>query len=51
MHRDIKTKNILFFNEYTELKICDFGRLKIFKEEDENSLSGTIDTIAPEIMS
>jgi serine/threonine protein kinase len=50
MHRDIKAKNILLFNQESEVKICDFGRCKMFEEDEDNSISGTKDTIAPEIM-
>jgi serine/threonine protein kinase len=56
IHRDIKLKNILvkngcFINDYT-VKLCDYGvgrQLETLSKQNL-TISGTIDTMAPEIL-
>ncbi|XP_060665828.1 mitogen-activated protein kinase kinase kinase 7-like isoform X1 [Drosophila nasuta] len=47
LHRDLKPKNLLLFNNCRTLKICDFGTVK--KQETFMSYVGTICYMAPEV--
>ncbi|XP_060649977.1 mitogen-activated protein kinase kinase kinase 7-like [Drosophila nasuta] len=47
-HRDLKTQNLLLFNDYRTLKICDFGTVKQYATEN-TELIGTISYMAPEV--
>ncbi|XP_051862826.1 mitogen-activated protein kinase kinase kinase 7-like [Drosophila albomicans] len=48
IHRDLKTQNLLLFNNYRTLKICDFGTVKQYATEN-TELIGTIGYMAPEV--
>ncbi|XP_062124719.1 dual specificity protein kinase zak2-like isoform X5 [Drosophila sulfurigaster albostrigata] len=48
IHRDLKTKNLLLFNEYRTLKICDFGRVKEFANYSSD-LMESVCYMAPEV--
>ncbi|XP_062123831.1 mitogen-activated protein kinase kinase kinase 7-like [Drosophila sulfurigaster albostrigata] len=48
VHRDLKTQNLLLFNNYRTLKICDFGTVKQYATEN-TELIGTIGYMAPEV--
>ena len=52
VHRDIKLENILIKikNNKTIPKICDFGFSKEIKEKSNNTLLGTPNTCAPEVI-
>ena len=50
MHRDIKPENLLLTDKY-EIKICDFGLCNIDSIGNRNTFCGTLDYMAPEIMS
>ncbi|XP_062122570.1 mitogen-activated protein kinase kinase kinase 7-like [Drosophila sulfurigaster albostrigata] len=47
-HRDLKTKNLLLFNQYRTLKICDFGTVKEITTIN-TELTGTCGYMAPEV--
>ncbi|XP_034099777.2 putative mitogen-activated protein kinase kinase kinase 7-like [Drosophila albomicans] len=47
LHRDLKPRNLLLFNNCRTLKICDFGTVK--KLETIMSYVGTICYMAPEV--
>ncbi|XP_060651639.1 putative mitogen-activated protein kinase kinase kinase 7-like [Drosophila nasuta] len=49
LHRDLKPKNLLLFNNCLTLKICDFGTVK--KLETFMSYAGTFCYMAPEVAS
>ncbi|XP_051862795.1 putative mitogen-activated protein kinase kinase kinase 7-like [Drosophila albomicans] len=48
VHRDLKTENLLLFNEYRKLKICDFGTVKELATLN-TELVGTFSYMAPEV--
>ncbi|XP_060648133.1 dual specificity protein kinase shkA-like [Drosophila nasuta] len=48
IHRDLKTQNLLLFNNYRTLKICDFGTVKQYATEN-TELIGTLGYMAPEV--
>ncbi|XP_062125182.1 putative mitogen-activated protein kinase kinase kinase 7-like isoform X1 [Drosophila sulfurigaster albostrigata] len=48
IHRDLKPQNLLLFNNYRTLKICDFGTVKQYATEN-TELIGTIGYMAPEV--
>ncbi|XP_060647044.1 putative mitogen-activated protein kinase kinase kinase 7-like [Drosophila nasuta] len=48
IHRDLKTKNLLLFNEYRTLKISDFGRVKAFANYSSD-LMESVCYMAPEV--
>ncbi|XP_051862824.1 mitogen-activated protein kinase kinase kinase 7-like [Drosophila albomicans] len=48
IHRDLKPHNLLLFNNYRTLKICDFGTVKQYATEN-TELIGTIGYMAPEV--
>ncbi|XP_060663975.1 uncharacterized protein LOC132796730 isoform X2 [Drosophila nasuta] len=48
VHRDLKTDNLLLFNGYRTLKICDFGTVKELVTMN-TELVGTICYMAPEV--
>ncbi|XP_060645304.1 putative mitogen-activated protein kinase kinase kinase 7-like [Drosophila nasuta] len=48
VHRDLKTQNLLLFNKYCKLKICDFGTVKELATLN-TELVGTISYMAPEV--
>ncbi|KAH8311953.1 hypothetical protein KR044_008760, partial [Drosophila immigrans] len=48
VHRDLKPQNLLLFNEYRTLKICDFGTVKELVTIN-TELIGTISYMAPEV--
>ncbi|XP_062125186.1 putative mitogen-activated protein kinase kinase kinase 7-like isoform X5 [Drosophila sulfurigaster albostrigata] len=50
IHRDLKPQNLLLFNNYRTLKICDFGTVKQYATEN-TELIGTIGYMAPEVCS
>ncbi|XP_051863795.1 mitogen-activated protein kinase kinase kinase 7-like isoform X2 [Drosophila albomicans] len=47
-HRDLKTKNLLLFDQYRTLKICDFGTVKEITTTNTNN-TGTAGYMAPEV--
>ncbi|XP_060649455.1 mitogen-activated protein kinase kinase kinase 7-like isoform X2 [Drosophila nasuta] len=47
-HRDLKTKNLLLFDQYRTLKICDFGTVKEITTTNTNN-TGTPGYMAPEV--
>ncbi|KAH8310878.1 hypothetical protein KR044_003356, partial [Drosophila immigrans] len=47
-HRDLKTQNLLLFDDYRTLKICDFGTVKEFATIN-TELKGTFGYMAPEV--
>ncbi|XP_062122571.1 mitogen-activated protein kinase kinase kinase 7-like [Drosophila sulfurigaster albostrigata] len=47
-HRDLKTKNLLLFDQYRRLKICDFGTVKQITTTNTDSI-GTAGYMAPEV--
>lgn len=49
-HRDIKPENIMFndFNDFSSLKLIDFGFSTQLERKDENEFCGTIKYMAPE---
>ncbi|KAH8311761.1 hypothetical protein KR044_007924, partial [Drosophila immigrans] len=47
-HRDLKTQNLLLFNGFRTLKICDFGTVKEFATIN-TELKGTFGYMAPEV--
>ncbi|XP_062127033.1 putative mitogen-activated protein kinase kinase kinase 7-like [Drosophila sulfurigaster albostrigata] len=47
-HRDLKTQNLLLFNEYRTLKICDFGTVKELVTNNTQDV-GTVCYMAPEV--
>ncbi|XP_062133147.1 dual specificity protein kinase pyk3-like isoform X3 [Drosophila sulfurigaster albostrigata] len=49
LHRDLKPRNLLLFNNYRTLKICDFGSVK--ELETIMSYAGTVCYMAPEVAS
>ncbi|KAH8311682.1 hypothetical protein KR044_007535, partial [Drosophila immigrans] len=48
VHRDLKTQNLLLFNEYRTLKICDFGTVKELATMNTEFV-GTVCYMAPEV--
>jgi serine/threonine protein kinase len=50
MHRDIKPKNILLSNNYTSLKLCDFGFAKTINNKKMSTICGSPLYMAPEIL-
>lgn len=48
IHRDLKTQNLLLFQDYQILKICDFGTAT---HVDATDLVGTVYYMAPEVRS
>ncbi|MCQ2819657.1 MAG: protein kinase [archaeon] len=53
LHRDLKSANI-FIDEYNNVKLGDFGMIKLFKEKEENYRTNSQSTpfwMAPEFMS
>ncbi|XP_060648083.1 uncharacterized protein LOC132785819 isoform X1 [Drosophila nasuta] len=48
VHRDLKTHNLLLFNGYRTLKICDFGTVKELVTMN-TELVGTVCYMAPEV--
>lgn len=50
MHRDLKPENILLTKNF-DIKLCDFGWAKIFKDSSEdNVICGTFEYMPPEIV-
>jgi serine/threonine protein kinase len=49
IHRDLKLTNILINQDTQQIKICDFGCAKLFKNVTD-SLVGTSEYIAPEVL-
>ncbi|XP_060655248.1 putative mitogen-activated protein kinase kinase kinase 7-like isoform X4 [Drosophila nasuta] len=49
LHRDLKPRNLLLFNNCRTLKICDFGTVK--ELETSMSYAGTVCYMAPEVAS
>ncbi|XP_062121453.1 putative mitogen-activated protein kinase kinase kinase 7-like [Drosophila sulfurigaster albostrigata] len=47
-HRDLKTQNLLLFNGYHTLKICDFGTVKELVTKNTQDV-GTVCYMAPEV--
>ncbi|KAH8377447.1 hypothetical protein KR093_005454, partial [Drosophila rubida] len=47
LHRDLKPKNMLLFNDFRKLKICDFGTVK--QLVTKMSCVGTASYMAPEV--
>lgn len=48
IHRDLKTQNLLLFQDYQILKICDFGTAS---SVDGTNMVGTVNYMAPEVRS
>ncbi|KAH8359281.1 hypothetical protein KR093_005537, partial [Drosophila rubida] len=48
VHRDLKTNNLLLFDNYRTLKICDFGTVKQFATTNTEFV-GTVCYMAPEV--
>lgn len=48
MHRDLKSQNLLLFQDYQILKICDFGTAS---NVDGTNNVGTVSYMAPEVRS
>ncbi|XP_051858692.1 putative mitogen-activated protein kinase kinase kinase 7-like [Drosophila albomicans] len=48
LHRDLKPQNLLIFNDYSTLKICDFGSAKELDTKMSNGV-GTARYMAPEV--
>lgn len=50
MHRDLKPENILLDEDFN-VKLCDFGWAQDFKKNQmRNSLCGTCEYMAPEVV-
>ncbi|KAH8302128.1 hypothetical protein KR044_003036, partial [Drosophila immigrans] len=49
LHRDLKPQNLLLFNDFRILKICDFGTVKQLVTNGEMSYAGTPYYMAPEV--
>ncbi|XP_034100289.1 tyrosine-protein kinase JAK2-like isoform X1 [Drosophila albomicans] len=49
VHRDLKTQNLLLFDKYRTLKICDFGTVKQLTTINTEFI-GTIRYMAPELL-
>ena len=50
MHRDLKPENILLTKNF-DIKLCDFGWAKTFKEsKEDNVICGTFEYMPPEIV-
>ncbi|XP_034477773.1 mitogen-activated protein kinase kinase kinase 7-like isoform X2 [Drosophila innubila] len=48
IHRDLKTENILLFNKFRTLKLCDFGTVKEIASNNTGN-TGTPNYMAPEV--
>ncbi|KAH8310733.1 hypothetical protein KR044_002798, partial [Drosophila immigrans] len=48
IHRDLKTMNLLLFDDFQTLKICDFGLVKKFATTN-TEFKGTVGYMAPEV--
>ncbi|KAH8263461.1 hypothetical protein KR044_009319, partial [Drosophila immigrans] len=48
MHRDLKPRNLLLFNQYRTLKICDFGTARSLASLTDK-MTGTVAYMAPEV--
>ena len=52
VHRDLKFENVLFVNTspMSEVKLIDFGLSKVYVDKKLTDMSGTIYTMAPEVL-
>jgi len=48
VHRDLKTDNLLLFNNFQKLKICDFGTVREIGTNNTAEI-GTANYMAPEV--
>jgi len=48
IHRDLKTKNLLLFNNFRTLKLCDFGTVREMASNKTTDI-GTAKYMAPEV--
>jgi len=48
LHRDLKSSNLLLFNKYLTLKICDFGTARTLATVMSGQI-GTAGYMAPEV--
>ena len=50
IHWDLKPENILLYDEdFSTVKICDFGWAALAKDQNRLTFCGTADYLAPEI--
>jgi serine/threonine protein kinase len=50
VHRDIKPENIILDYQNNTVKLTDFGSAKIVDKTDEGAVAGTIEYMAPEVL-
>ncbi|OWA54575.1 putative Mitogen-activated protein kinase kinase kinase 7 [Hypsibius exemplaris] len=50
VHRDLKTDNVLLFDEFLTAKLCDFGLAREVTKETSNNNQGTVHYMAPELI-